>query len=159
MHYCTYELLSGLMADGDLMGLGIRNIENVQDRVVGINLLHRDQLKPDVLWSVLGKVIQMNPRFALTDRLEVYLDHVRLPLGNGNDGVKTNGRSLDVLSAIKKSTVNVNEVVKCLAYTLIITIARVNGDLKYASHRDGYGLSKPDKLLKACGVDLFNGGV
>jgi len=62
--------------DRDLVGLTIRNTENVQDKVVGISLRRRDQLKADVVWSVLGKVIQSNARFALTDRLEVHLDHV-----------------------------------------------------------------------------------
>jgi hypothetical protein len=51
--------------------------------VVGISLRRRDQLKADVVWSVLGKVIQNNARFALTDCLEVHLDHVRMPAGNG----------------------------------------------------------------------------
>ena len=40
--------------DRDLAGLRIRNIENVQDKVVGISLRRRDQLKADVAWSVLG---------------------------------------------------------------------------------------------------------
>jgi len=68
--------------------------------VVGISLRRRDQLKPDVVWSVLGNVIQSNARFAITGRLEVYLDHVRMPVGIG--GVKTKEPSLDVFSAIKK---------------------------------------------------------
>jgi len=70
---------------------------------VYISLRRRDQFKADVVWSVLGKVIQSNARFALTDRLDVHLDHVRMTVGNG--GVKTKGRSLDVLSAIKRSIV------------------------------------------------------
>jgi hypothetical protein len=47
----------------DLVALGIRNTENVQEKVVGISLGRRDHLKPDVVWSVLGKVIQSNARF------------------------------------------------------------------------------------------------
>jgi DNA-binding transcriptional regulator YdaS (Cro superfamily) len=45
------------MPDRDLVGLRIRNTKNVQDKVVGISLRRRDQLKPDVVWSVLRKVI------------------------------------------------------------------------------------------------------
>jgi hypothetical protein len=46
-----------------------------------------------------------------------------------------------------------------LAHALIIAIARVNNDPKYASYKDGYGLRQPVKvLLKASGVDLSNGG-
>jgi len=77
----------------DLVGLRIRNTKNVQDKVVGISLRRCDQLKPDVVWSVLGKVIHSNSRFALTDRLEVHLDHFRLPAVNGRE--KPKFRSLD----------------------------------------------------------------
>jgi hypothetical protein len=51
--------------DRDLVGLRIRNTENVQDKVVGISFRRRDQLKPDVVWGVLGKVVQSNARFGL----------------------------------------------------------------------------------------------
>jgi hypothetical protein len=64
-----------------LVGLRIRNTENVQDN--GISLLRRDLLKPDVVWGVLAKMIQSNARFGLTERVEVHLDHVRMPSGNG----------------------------------------------------------------------------
>jgi len=94
------DYLVDKVPDRDLVGLRIRNTENVQDKVVGISLRRRDQLKADVVWSVLGKVIESNARFALTDRLEVHLDHVRMPAGNGR--VKTKGRSLDVLSELKR---------------------------------------------------------
>ena len=84
--------------DRDLVGLRIRNTENMQDKVVGISLRRRDQLKPYVVWDVLGKVVQSNARFGLADRIEVHLDHVRMPAGNGR--VKTKGCSLYVMSAI-----------------------------------------------------------
>ena len=51
--------------------------ENLRDKLVGISLRRRDQLKPNVVWGVLAKVIQSNSRFALSDRLEVHLDHVK----------------------------------------------------------------------------------
>jgi len=68
-----------------------------------MSLRRRDQLKPDVVWSVLRNVIQSNARCALTDRLGLHLDHVRMPVGNGRG--KTKGLSLDVLSAKKRSIV------------------------------------------------------
>ena len=71
------------MNNRDLVGLRIRNTENVQDKVVGINFRCRDLLKPDLVWEIFSKVIQSNGRFGLTDRLEVHLDHVRIPAGNG----------------------------------------------------------------------------
>ena len=54
-----------------------------------------DQVKPDVVWGVLGKVIQSNASLGLRDRLEVHLHHVRMPAGNGKGFEKTKGRSLD----------------------------------------------------------------
>jgi len=53
--------------------------------------------------GVLGKLIQSNARFGLTDRLEVHLNHIRMPAGKGR--VETKGRSLNVMSDIKKSIV------------------------------------------------------
>jgi len=139
----------------DLVGLRIRNTENVEDKVVGISLRRRDHLKPDMVWAVLGKVIQSNARFGLSDRLEVHLDHMRMSAGNG--GVRAKGRSLNVMSAIKKSIVTVKAAINCLAYALIIAMARVNGDPKYQSYRDGYGLKKiVEELFMASGVDLSN---
>ena len=82
----------------DLVGLRIRNTENMQDKVVGISLRRHGQFKLDVVCGVLGKVIQSNARFGLADRIEVHLDHVRMPAGNGR--VKTKGCSLYVMSAI-----------------------------------------------------------
>jgi len=39
-------------------------------------------------------------------------------------------------------------------------MAKVNGDSKYESYRDGYGLNKPvEEHLNASGVDLSNGGI
>jgi hypothetical protein len=140
----------------DLVGLRVRNTENLEDKAVGISLRRRDQFKSDVVYDTLGKIIQSNARFGLTDRLDVHMDHVRMP--GGNVRAKTKGRSLDVLSAIKRSIVVVKTALLCLAQALIIDMARVNGDPKYASYRDGYQLNKPvDDLLKASGVHLSNG--
>ena len=141
--------------DRDLVGLRIRNTENVQDKVVGISLSRRDQLKPDVVWGVLGNVIQSNARFRLVDRLEVHLDHVRIPAGNGRRAEKTKGRSVDVMSAIKESIVTGKAALYCLAYALIIVMARLNGGPKYQSYRNSRGMKKPvEDLLKASGVNL-----
>lgn len=71
--------------------------------MVGISFRRRGQLKPDVGWNLLRKFVQSNARFDLSDRLEVYLDYVRTPAGNGRPAGKTKGRSSDVINAIKKS--------------------------------------------------------
>ena len=96
---CITALTNYLVDDvrgRDLLGLRIRNTENVQDKVVGISFRRRDQLNPDVVWGVPGNVVPFNARFGLSDRLEVHLGHVRTT-------EKTKGRSLDVLSAIKRA--------------------------------------------------------
>jgi hypothetical protein len=76
-----------------------------------------------VVWRVLGKVIQGNVRFALSDSLKVQLDHVRMLAGNGKTAEKTKGRSLSILSAIKRSIVVVKAAFLCLAHALVIATA------------------------------------
>jgi hypothetical protein len=76
-----------------------------------------------VVLSVLGKAIQSNASFGLTNRLEVHLDNMRMSVGNGN-GVKPKRRSLDVLSAIKNGIVVVKVANQCLAYALVIAMPR-----------------------------------
>jgi hypothetical protein len=113
--------------DRDLVGLRNLNTENVQDKMVGFSFRRREHQKPDVVWGVLEKVVQTNSWFGLSDRLEVHLDHVRMPVGNGKTAEKTKGRSLDVLRVIKKGIVKVKEVFLCLAHPMIIAMAMVNG--------------------------------
>jgi hypothetical protein len=79
------EYLVREFPDRDMVVLSIRSTENLQDKAIGISLRRRTQLKPDVVWSVLDKVVQSNARFDLTDRLEVHLDHVRMPAANGRE--------------------------------------------------------------------------
>jgi len=134
MHYSINYLVNDVSGK-ELVCLRIRNTENLQDKVVGISMRRWDQLKPNVVWRVPAKVNQSNARFGLTDRLEVDLEHVRIPAGNGR--VKTKGRSLDEMNAIKKSIVRVKTALKSMAYAIIIAMARVNGDPKYQLYRHG----------------------
>jgi hypothetical protein len=53
--------------------------------VVGTSFRRRDQLKPGVVWCALGKVVQSNARFGLSDRIEIHLEHIRMPGGNGSE--------------------------------------------------------------------------
>jgi len=94
----------------------------------------------------------------VSDRLEVHVDHVRMAVGNAKLDEKTKGRSLDVMSAIKKSIFVVKAAFLCLAHALIIAMALVNGYPKYALYRHGKWMNKPvEDLLKASGVNLSNG--
>ena len=67
----------------------------------------------------------------------MHLDHVRIPIRKGKLAEKTKGRSLDVLSGIMKSIVAVKVAFLCLAHALIIAIAQVNDNPKYALYRQG----------------------
>jgi len=69
-----------------------------------------------------------------------------MPAGNGRRAEKTKVRSLDVLSAINSSIVVVKAALLCLAHALIIAMARVNGDPKYKSYTNGYGLKSTLKI-------------
>jgi hypothetical protein len=73
----------------NFVGFRTRNTENVQAKVVGISLRRRDHFKSDMVWFVLGKVIQSNARFDLNERLEIQLDNVRVHAGNGKIAEKT----------------------------------------------------------------------
>jgi hypothetical protein len=82
-----------------------------------------------------------------------------MPVGNGKTAEKKKGRSLDILSTIKKSIVVIQAAFLCLAHALIIAMAKVNGDPKYKSYRNCYRMKQPvQNLLSASGVDLTNGG-
>jgi len=63
--------------------------------------------------------------FGLNDRLEVHLDHVRMPPGNGKIVEKTKWRLLNIFSVIKKSMVKA--VLFCLPHVLVIALARLKG--------------------------------
>jgi len=79
--------------------------------------------------------------------------------GCGKRAEKTKGRSLNVMSAIKKSIDTVKAALNSLAYALIIAMGRVNGDSKYQLYRHRKGLkNRVEDLLKVSGVDLSNGG-
>jgi len=71
------------------VGLRFRNTESVEEKLVGISLSRWDHLKSVVVWSVGVKVIHSNARFGRSDRLEVHLEHVRMPACNSR--IKTKG--------------------------------------------------------------------
>jgi hypothetical protein len=54
--------------DSDMVGITTSNEENVQDKAMGISFRRRDQISPDVIWSVFGKVAKSNARFNALDK-------------------------------------------------------------------------------------------
>ena len=90
---CITELTNYLVddvPDRDLVGVRIRNTENLQDKLLGISFRRRDQMKPDLIWAVLSKVIQSNARFGLTDawRFIWIMLEILLLMGNRQKGRK-----------------------------------------------------------------------
>jgi hypothetical protein len=102
--------------------------------------------------ELLGKVVQSNARFGLSDRLEIHADYVTLPSVYGKRALKPKRQSLNKLSKNKTSIVRVKSEVNCLAHALVIAMAKLNGDPNYPSYRDGHSIDEPvDELLKASG--------
>ena len=60
-----------------------------------------------------------------------------MPVGSGR-GIKTMGRQLSVMAHIKKSIAEVKIESNCLAWALIIAIARAENDSHYKSYCDGW---------------------
>ena len=46
--------------DSDMVGITITNEVNVRDKDVGISFIRKDQITPEVIWSVFEKVAQSN---------------------------------------------------------------------------------------------------
>jgi hypothetical protein len=86
-------------ADGDMVGVSIRNDVNQTDRSVCISFRRRGQLSTDVIWSVFERVAQSNARFNALDPLTIVVHRVRMPVGFGR--VKTKGRPVDIIAHIK----------------------------------------------------------
>jgi hypothetical protein len=92
-------------ADGDMVGVVIRNDINQNDRSVGISFRRRDQLSSEVIWNVFERVAQSKARFNALDPLTIVVYRVGMPVGFGR--VKTKGRPGDVMARIKRSIIEV----------------------------------------------------
>jgi hypothetical protein len=106
-------------ADGDIVGVAIRNDVNQSDRAVGISFRRRDQLSADVIWSVFERVAQSNARFNALDPLTIVVHRVAIPVGFGGVAVKSKCIPLGVMSHIKTSIIEVKAEENCLAHALV----------------------------------------
>jgi hypothetical protein len=52
---------------------------NIQDNVMGISFCRCEQLKPDMVLGVLETFVQSNVSFGLNERIELHVDHARMP--------------------------------------------------------------------------------
>jgi hypothetical protein len=73
--------------DSDMVGITISNEENVQDKAIGISFRRKDQITPDVIWSVFWKVVQPNARFNALDKLIMTVHSIKMQVGNGGESL------------------------------------------------------------------------
>jgi len=143
--------------DSDMVGITISNEVNVADKAIGISFRRKDQITPDVIWSVLGKVAQSNARFNVLDKLVLTVQSVKMPIGHGR--IATNGRPLETMAHLKRNIVEVKAEENCLAHAKIISIARLTNDSGYKAFRQGNKILRVvDHLLATTDIDLTNGG-
>jgi len=147
------------LEDSDMIGITISNEVNVKDRAIGISFRRKDQITGDVIWSVFEKVAQSNARFNALDKLVMTVHSVKMPIGHGDDGIVTKGRSLECMARLKNSIVKVKAKNNYLAHALVIAKSKVDGDPNYNSYRRGYKMRPAvDRLLETTGKDLSAGG-
>jgi len=145
--------------DADMVGITIHNEVNQSDKPIDFNFRRKDQLSPDVIWSVFDMVSQSNARFNATDTLIVTVHSVTMPAGFGGDGIKRKGKQLATMAHLKRSIVEVRAEENRLAHALIIAIARLHNDPNYTSYRKGFKIRPVvDQLLETTGIDLKSGG-
>jgi len=140
-----------------MVGITISNKVNIADKAIGISFRRKDQITPDVIWSVFGKVAQSNARFNALDKLILTVHSVKMPIGHGR--IATKARPLQTMTHLKRSIVEVKAEENYLAHALIIGIAKLTYDKDYNSFRQGYKIRPVvDHLLTTTGIDLTNGG-
>jgi hypothetical protein len=146
--------------DSDMVGVAIRNEINQSDKPIGFSFRRREQISGDVIWNVLEKVSHSNSRFNALDTLTIEVHAVKMPLGLGGDGIKTEGSPLTVMAHLKRSIIELKSETNCLAHTLIIAIAKITKDPNYKAYRHGRKIHKVvDNLLGTTGINLENGEV
>ena len=87
--------------DSDMVGISIRNEVNTRDKAFGISFRRKDQLSTDVILNIWQTVTQYNSRFNALDKLVFEVHSVKMPARLGR-GIRTRGRSLDVLDHLKR---------------------------------------------------------
>jgi hypothetical protein len=112
-----------------------------------------------VIWSVFEKVAQSNSRFNALDKLVIDVYSVKMPIGFGKTALKTKGRTLSVMTHLKKSIVEVQAEEYCLAHAIVIAIAKVTNVPNYKAYIKGRKIIPAvQNLLETTGINLDNGG-
>jgi hypothetical protein len=119
--------------NAEMVVITIHNEVNQSDKPIGFSFRRKDQLSPDVIWSVFDKVSHSNARFNATETQIVTVHSVAMPAGFGGDGINRKGRPLATMANLKRRKVEVRAEENCLAHALIIAIARLHNDPNYTS--------------------------
>ena len=141
-----------------MVGISIRNENNMRDKAIGISFRRKDQLSTDVILNVWQKVTQSNSRFNALDKLVLQVHSVKMPVGF-EKVMKNKGRPLDVLAYVKTSIVKVKAATDCVAHALVIAIAKITNDPNCKSYRDVWKIGPfVQRLLETTGINLDRGG-
>jgi hypothetical protein len=136
-----------------MFGITISNDVNVPDKAIGISFRRKDQIIPDVIWSVFGKVAQSNARFNALDKLIMTVHSVKN--ANRPRPNRYKGRPLENIVHLKRSIVEVKAEENCLSHALIISIVKLTNDKDYNSFCKGCKIRPVvDHLLTKTGIDL-----
>jgi len=125
------------VGDSDMVGITIRNQVNHNEQPIGISFRRNDQIYADVIRSVFENVSQSNSMFDAMDTLVVTVHSVRMPVGFGKRAIKSRGRQLSLMAHFKISLVEVKAEENCLAYAIVISIAKVENVPDYKAYRQG----------------------
>jgi len=99
---CQYALQN--CDDSDMLGISMCNEVNMRDKAIGISFRRKDQVSTDLILNVWQMDTQSNSRFKALDKLGLEVHSLKMPVGFRR-GIKTKGRTLDVLDHLKTSIV------------------------------------------------------
>jgi hypothetical protein len=99
----------------------------MRDKAIGISFRRKYQLSTDVILNG-WLVTQCNSRFNALDKLVLEVHSVKMPVGFGRNGRKTEGRPLDTFAHLKRSIVKLKPETNCLAHALVIAIVKITND-------------------------------
>jgi len=156
------DLFESVLSDVDdyeMVGITIQNQANQNDKPIGFSFRRKDQLSGDVVWSVFERLSQSNSKFNALDTLVVTVHSLKMPSGFGKRARKSMGRPLSTMAHLKKSIVEAKTEENCLAYALVIAIAKVENDPNYKAYIQGRKIRNVvQTLLDETGIDLTSVG-
>ncbi|KAG8233073.1 hypothetical protein J437_LFUL013073 [Ladona fulva] len=149
--------------DADQMGMSIRN-DGSPDKEIAISFRRSDQLKPEVISTVISKVVQSNDAFLTSAPLTISLHHIAMPVGRGGGRfTRPNMLSFSDFCRRKRSIICINNSDNlCLARSIVVAMSLHSDDdsTKKRVQRDS-GLVQTSRAQALCAkydVDLTNGG-